>query len=90
MFNFFRRATAEDYKQIATDIYKIPNSIKEPTPKEYYRVGRTDDGCTTLTMLDSSGYSSMTLTMNQSACKQLIRMLESTFHEEQPIEETQE
>jgi hypothetical protein len=41
-------------------------------------------------MLGIDGYGSMTLTMSQSVCKQMIRMLESTFDEEQPFEETQE
>lgn len=75
-----------------------PPASKKPTAqprrpkvelKEYYRVGRTTDGMTTLTLIMDGGMST-TLTMNQSACKQLIRMLESTFDEEQPFEETQE
>ena len=90
MFDFFKRRTAEDYKQIAEDTYKLPDPIEVPARKEYYRVGRTDDGYTTLTMISNDGYGSMTLTMNREACEQMIRMLEATFELEQPFEETQE
>jgi len=81
MFDFFKHRTAEDYKKIAEDTYKLPEPSTKPVVKEHYRVGRTDDGYTTLTMIDSSGYGSMTLTMNQDACEQMIRMLEATFIE---------
>lgn len=78
--------------QRAQDSY--PNEVQKRKPKmenkEFYRVGRTEDGMTTLTMIGNDGYTSMTLTMNQSACKQMIRMLESTFDLEQPTEETTE
>lgn len=58
-----------------------PEPVKAPKKeqKEYYRVGRTDDGMTTLTMITDSGYSSMTLTMNKTECEQLIRMLRATY-----------
>ena len=65
--------------------YKIP----EPEPlwksgpgsigADTYRVGVTQDGKTTLTLMCNNG--STTLTMNQSACEQLIRLLESTLTE---------
>lgn len=51
--------------------------------KEYYRVGRTETGMTTLTLLMDGGYST-TLSMNKSACEQLIRMLRASYD----IEET--
>ena len=92
MFNLFGRKTAKDFVAEAKETYTIPEPAPVPKKehKEFYRVGRTDDGCTTLTMLGIDGYGSMTLTMSQSACKQMIRMLESTFDLEQPFEETQE
>jgi hypothetical protein len=82
MFDFFRRKTAEEFMKEAKETYAVPevNPINVPKkPKEFYRVGRTDDGYTTLTMIDSSGYGSLTLTMNREACEQMIRMLEATF-----------
>lgn len=54
-------------------------------PREYYRVGITDDGQTTLTFITDHG-SSITLTMNQSACEQMIRMLRATYTDEEATE----
>ena len=53
-----------------------------PKPREHYRVGITDDGQTTLTFIADYG-NSMTLTMNQSACEQMIRMLRATYTDEE-------
>ncbi len=81
MFNLFGRKTVKDFETEAKETYKVPEATPVSVPKtqkEYYRVGRTDDGCTTLTML-GDGYGSITLTMNREACEQMIRMLESTF-----------
>lgn len=91
MFNWFGRKTAKDFMDEAKETYQIPElpkvePPKEPRPKEYYRVGRTDNGMTTLTLLADSGYNTMTLTMNKEACQQLIRMLESTYD----VEETEQ
>jgi hypothetical protein len=84
MFNLFGRRTAKDFVAEAKETYSVPEmKIPKKEQKEFYRVGRTDDGYTTLTMIDSSGYGSMTLTMNREACEQMIRMLEATF----PLEE---
>lgn len=69
--------------------YTAPLRKPKVENKEYYRVGRTTDGMTTLTLMMDGGYST-TLTMNQEACEQLIRMLQSTFDLEQPSEEPQE
>ena len=84
MFNLFGRKTAKDFMTEAKETYSVPEvtpiSVPKKEHKEYYRVGRTDDGYTTLTML-GDGYGSLTLTMNREACEQLIRMLESTFTE---------
>jgi hypothetical protein len=80
MFNLFGRRTAKDFVAEAKETYSVPETkIPKKEQKEFYRVGRTDDGYTTLTMIDSSGYGSLTLTMNREACEQMIRMLEATF-----------
>jgi hypothetical protein len=89
MFDLFRRRTAKDFMEEAKENYivpkvkpiEIPKTVKKEQ-KEYYCVGRTDDGMTTLTMIADDGYTSMTLTMNQSACEQMIRMLRATYDEE--------
>lgn len=90
MFDFFRRKTAEEFMDQAKETYAVPETkpVSVPTPKskEYYRVGRTDDGKTTLTMMSGDGYGSMTLTMNREACEQMIRMLEATFIDEEVTE----
>jgi hypothetical protein len=91
MFNLFGRKTVKDFETEAKETYTIPEPAPVPKKehKEFYRVGRTDDGCTTLTMLGIDGYGSMTLTMNREACEQMIRMLEATFPlaEDEPTEE---
>ena len=84
MFNLFGRKTTKDFLEQAKETYSdLPNVQPVEVPKkehrEYYRVGRTDDGYTTLTMIGNDGYGTMTLTMNQEACEQLIRMLQSTY-----------
>ncbi len=56
-----------------------------PKPKEHYRVGFDDQGMTTLTLMTDYG-SSMTLSMNRDACEQLIRMLRSTYKEENELD----
>jgi hypothetical protein len=90
MFNLFGRKTVKDFEAEAKETYSVPE-VEPPTKdREFYRVGRTEEGRTTLTMIDNSGYGSLTLTMNREACEQMIRMLEATFDLEQPFEETQE
>lgn len=90
MFNLFGRKTAKDFLEEARETYgNLPEVEPVSKSKEYYRVGRTDDGYTTLTMIGDDGYGSMTLTMNQEACEQMIRMLQSTFQEEQITEENE-
>ena len=80
MFNLFGRKTVKEFEAEAKETYGVP----EVTPpkkeqREFYRVGRTEDGDTTLTMISNDGYGSLTLTMNRAACEQMIRMLEATF-----------
>lgn len=53
---------------------------KPRAPEEHYRVGFDTEGRTTLTLLGNYG-SSMTLSMNQVACEQLIRMLRATYQD---------
>jgi hypothetical protein len=70
------------------NVVKLPVDYVKPAPepqlKEHYRVGFTDDGQrqTTLTFINNEGWGSMTLTMNQPACEQLIKMLRATYQEE--------
>jgi hypothetical protein len=87
MFDFFKRQTAEDYKQFAEDIYKVP-PVMLPVLKENYRVGCTADGMTTLTLMDNA--LTMTLTLNQVGCEQLIRVLRATYDQDTTTEETEE
>jgi hypothetical protein len=83
MFNLFGRKTVKDFEAEAKETYFVPEvASPKKEQKEFYRVGRTDDGYTTLTMIDRSGYGSLTLTMNQEACEQMIRMLKATFSED--------
>jgi hypothetical protein len=56
--------------------------VPEPEPKEYYRVGSTTDGDTTLTLMSPGGMS-LTMTMNRDSCEQLIRMLRATYTDEE-------
>jgi hypothetical protein len=71
------------------NVVKLPVDYIKPTliskPKEYYRVGVTTDGGTTLTLMGDNG-TSMTLTMTREYCEQLIRMLESTFEDDDESE----
>jgi len=87
MFNLFGRKTVKDFEAEAKETYAFPEVEPPKKDREFYRVGRTEEGRTTLTMIDSGGYGSLTLTMTREACEQMIRMLEATFVEttnEQP------
>ena len=69
------------------NVVKLPVDYVEPAPqppkpRELYRVGFTDGGITTLTLINDEGWGSMTLTMNQPACEQLIKLLRATYTEE--------
>lgn len=77
--NVFRRTTAAELYQAAQENYPVP----EPQPKmckEHYRVGVTNDGGTTLTLISDGN--TMTLTMTQEYCERLIRMLRATYGED--------
>lgn len=95
MFNFLSRKKTEKYPTWADipPINALPDpkeySPMPPVPKppktkdqlEFYRVGMTNDGLTTLTLMGEHG-TSMTLTMTQALAEQMIRMIQSTFKEE--------
>lgn len=83
MFNLFGKT---EYKAPeAQPLWKSGPEPVEKEPKEYFRVGATNDGRTTLTFV-SDGGGTMTLTMNRDACEQMIRMLRATYIEEEPTE----
>jgi len=75
MFDLFGKA---DYK------LPKPEPLWKSGPKSSstntYKVGVTRDGKTTLTLVRNS--TSMTLTMDQPTCKQLIRLLQATLTED--------
>lgn len=81
MFNLFGRKTAKDFLKEAQETYSVPEvkPVKAPasSPQEHYRVGFDDSGMTTLTLM--CGNSTMTLSMNQEACEQMIRMIRATY-----------
>jgi hypothetical protein len=52
-----------------------------PKPREFYRVGFTDDGYTTLTLCGSNS-ETMTLSMTRASCEKLIKLLQATYTEE--------
>ena len=91
MFDFLRKRTAKELIEEANNTYGLPQPNKVPPmptaskpkePQEFYRIGARQDGLTTITMLDHNGFS-MTLTLNQTACEQMIRMIRATYaHEE--------
>lgn len=56
---------------------ELPKAVTNE-PQDHFRVGVTKDGKTSLTIISQDGYQS-TLTMNQVACEQLIRMLRATY-----------
>ena len=64
--------------KLPVDYVKPAPPPPPPQPREYYRVGVTDEGRTTLTFITDHG-SSTTLTMNKEACEQMIRMLRATY-----------
>jgi hypothetical protein len=66
-----------------SNVIKFPEHMAAPKvpepPKEYYRVGRREDGMTTLTVMSGDGWGSITLAMNDEACEQMIRMIRATY-----------
>lgn len=87
MFDFFRSRTREDYIKEGKAMFGLPEPkelpkmpvTKRSTNKELYRVGyNAVDQMTTLTLMGDDNYS-MTLSLSQAGCEQLIRMLQSTY-----------
>jgi hypothetical protein len=86
MFDFFTRHTAKDLIENAEELYNMPLPKSPATISgEHFRVGATRFGETTLTLIAEDG-NTMTLTMGQTACEQLIRMLRATYYVEEPTE----
>ena len=81
MFDLFRRRTAKDYLDAASNVYNLPKpKLVDPTPpkpepkeepaKTFYRLGLTDNNRVSFQM----GYSE--ITMNKAGCQQMIEQLE--------------
>jgi hypothetical protein len=85
MFDFFTRHTAKDLVENAKNLYMPLPQRQTVFPSEHFRVGVTQLGETTLTLMTEDG-PSVTITMSQTACEKLIRMLQSTFTELEPTE----
>lgn len=87
MFNIFSRS--KDYQLPKTEnIEDYQVSEKSSKNNETYRVGFTDDGYVTLTFM--SGSFSSTLYLTPGACERLIRMLRSTYEEDEADEVEEE
>ena len=82
MFKIFNDDTPKE-PQIE-DLYKTTTPKTKPQT-EFFRIGATTDGMTTLTIMSSDGYSS-TLSPNRQACEQLIRMLRATYEDDTDVE----
>lgn len=89
MFDFFGRRTAKEYMTEAKEKYGLPDPDVQPVMPEIkapkkeldddgYTIGPGTDGyCTTLKM--KSGYSTITLQMNEVGVKQMIKLLAATL-----------
>lgn len=84
MFKIFNDDTPKESQ--TEDLYKITTPKTKPQT-EFFRIGATTDGMTTLTIMSSDGYSS-TLSLNRQACEQLIRMLRATYEDDTDVEST--
>jgi hypothetical protein len=86
MFDWFKfKKNVENNNVIPFPEKKEIDTVDMAPHKEYYRVGFTNDGQTTLTLINHEGWGSMTLTMNKEACEQLIRMLRATYIEDDNV-----
>jgi hypothetical protein len=91
MFNFLKRKKSDTPWADILPINNLPEPVKYPTmppipnkpqkQTEFYRVGVTEEGLSTLTLIGNHG-TSMTMTMTRDFAEQMIRMLQSTFKEE--------
>ena len=73
---FGLKKNAKEFEAVQT----APPEPERKKPEEYYRVGITDHGHTTLTLLTNS--SAMTLTMDSKSCERLIAILRATYSDE--------
>jgi hypothetical protein len=83
--------TYTKYKEMKDNVVKFPEPVQYPqmpsvappvqkAGKEHYRIGYDNEReMVTVTMLDSNNYAVSTLSMNQSAAEQFIRMIRSAF-----------
>ncbi len=93
MFDFFRRKTAKEYLDSASNVYNLPKPKAVPPmpevapPKEeesakiFYRLGLTDNNRVAFSM----GYSE--ITMNREGCQQMIDQLkfyQSQLYDDEP------
>ena len=79
MFDFFNRKTAQDFIEDAKETYQVPKSKPAKDDECLYTVGTTPSGQTVLKINAENNV--MTLTMNDVAVRQMIRMLEATLPE---------
>ena len=79
MFDLFGTRTSKEFQQSAEENYPMCESQPEKS-QELYRVGYTNDGGTTLTLMSDGN--TMTLQMTKEYCERLIRMLRATYPEE--------
>lgn len=76
MFKCFNKPNLETVQDIDQKDQKMTHD--KFIEQEYYRVGLTTDGRTTLTLIDSNKFS-LTLSLTPTACERLIRILRSTY-----------
>ena len=82
MFDFFRKRTAEEFVEEAKEKYMAPQAeTKKPSLNEdaLYMVGVNEHG---MVQLRVGTPTSITLTMNNSAVRQLIKQLEAAMPED--------
>ena len=86
MFGLFKKDEIKEIIENATkdaEVPEVPKSIDDQSTHDNVRVGITNDGRTTLTLVSHHNYlKSMTLTMEKDYVKQLVRLLEATLGEE--------
>lgn len=75
--NLFGRSTTKEFEKDTQEIYPMPDPKPAPKDSEVYKVGVTESGNTTLTLI--SGCTSITMIMAPDQCERLIRMLRATY-----------
>ena len=85
MFGLFKKDEIKEIIESAKKDAEVPapEPVNDESIYDNVRVGVTNDGRTTLTLVNHSNYiSTMTLTMEKNYVKQLVRLLEATLVEE--------